>query len=128
MTLDRDVVVLGTGPAGLQAAIHAVRKKVSVLVLGRAPQSSLHQAHLENFCCLGRTDGREFLAAGQEQAKGFGAEFLEEDVVAIAPAGQGFALRTETGETVSCRALVLAMGISRHKLGVPGEKELLGRG
>ena len=47
-----DVIILGTGPAGLQAAIHAARKKVSVLVMGKETKSSLFHAHVENFCCL----------------------------------------------------------------------------
>jgi thioredoxin reductase len=48
-----DVVILGPGPAGLQAAIHAARAKVSVLVMGREHKSSLYKAHVENYCCLG---------------------------------------------------------------------------
>jgi hypothetical protein len=46
-----DVIILGTGPAGLQAAIHAVRTKVSVLVLGKQHKSSLYRAHIQNNCC-----------------------------------------------------------------------------
>ena len=46
---DYDVIILGTGPAGLQAAIHAARKKVSVLVMGKETRSSLFHAHVENF-------------------------------------------------------------------------------
>ncbi len=41
-----DVIILGTGPAGLQAAIHAARKKVSVLVLGKETRSSVYHAHI----------------------------------------------------------------------------------
>ena len=51
-----DVIILGTGPAGLQAAIHAVRAKVSVLVLGKQHKSSLYRAHIENFCCLSKIE------------------------------------------------------------------------
>jgi thioredoxin reductase len=47
-----DVVIMGTGPAGLQAAIHAARKNVSVLVMGKESKSSLFHAHVENFCFL----------------------------------------------------------------------------
>ena len=47
-----DVVILGTGPAGLQAAIHAARAKVSVLVMGREQKSSLYKAHVDNYCCI----------------------------------------------------------------------------
>ncbi|MFH1057637.1 MAG: FAD-dependent oxidoreductase [Pseudomonadota bacterium] len=123
-----DVVVLGTGPAGLQAAIHAVRGKVSVLVLGRAHQSSLFKAHVENYCCLPAFAGPEMLADGRRQATEFGAVFREEDVVAIEPADGGFLVRIEAGGEVAAKALVLAMGVSRHKLGAPGEKELSGKG
>ena len=57
-----DVVILGTGPAGLQAAIHAARKKVSVLVLGKETKSSIFHAHVENFCCLFNVSGEDMLS------------------------------------------------------------------
>lgn len=123
-----DVVILGTGPAGLQAAIHAARKKISVLVLGRRPQSSLYKAHVENFCCLGKIAGQDLLDAGREQAQSFGAQMWDEDVLEVEPQGEGFLIKTESGREVAAGALVLAMGISRNKLGVKGEKELLGKG
>ena len=47
-----DIIILGSGPAGLQAAIHAARRKVSVLVLGRLPKSSAYQTHIENYCLI----------------------------------------------------------------------------
>lgn len=122
------IVILGTGPAGLQAAIHAARKKVSVLVMGRRPKSSLFKAHVENFCCMGGVSGEDLLATGREQARSFGAEFLDEDVTRIEPRLDGFVITAESGNAYKAGAVILAMGISRHKLGVPGEKELLGRG
>ncbi|RJX29646.1 MAG: FAD-binding protein [Desulfarculus sp.] len=124
-----DIVILGTGPAGLQAAIHAARKKRSVLVLGRGHKSSLYKAHVENFCCMPGMGGGEILAAGREQAEKFGARFLDEDVIKIErELDNSFLLSTEGGRRLTAKALILAMGISRHHLGVPGEKELLGRG
>ena len=57
-----DVVILGTGPAGLQAAIHAARKKVSVLVLGKETKSSIFHAHVENFFCLFNVSGEDMLS------------------------------------------------------------------
>lgn len=56
-----DVAILGTGPAGLQAAIHAARKKVSVTVVGKIVKISAYRAHVENFCCLPQTSGEELL-------------------------------------------------------------------
>lgn len=123
-----EVVILGTGPAGLQAAIHAARAKVSVLVLGRGLKSSLFRAHVENYCCLSKISGQDLLEEGRKQAEESGAQFLEEDVVETSSQDGWFAIKVESGREIKCRALILAMGISRNKLGVPGEKELLGKG
>jgi len=123
-----DVIILGSGPAGLQAAIHAARAKVSVLVMGKPSKSSLHRAHIENYCCMERTAGEDLLQQGIQQAEAAGTNFMYEDVVKVSQEDQWFIIRNESGKDLRCRALILAMGISRNKLRVPGEKELLGRG
>ncbi len=124
-----DVIILGTGPAGLQAAIHAARKRAKVLVLGRAESSSLYKAHIENYCCVsGVKTGEELINVGIEQAKGFGATFIEEDVVKTEAKGDFFSVTTESGELYDAYALIMATGISRKGLGVPKEKELVGKG
>ena len=123
-----DVVILGTGPAGLQAAIHAARRKASVLVLGKVGKSSIFHAHVENFCCIFNLTGEEMLEAGQRQAVEFGARFLEEDIVEVVPEGTLFRVTAESGTEFEAKSLVIATGTTRNRLGVPGEKELLGRG
>jgi thioredoxin reductase (NADPH) len=123
-----DVVILGTGPAGLQAAIHASRKKVSVLVLGKENKSSLFNAHVENFCCLFNVTGADMIGNGRKQAAGFGAHFSEADVLSITPQGDGLELKTEEGATIKASALIIATGTHRNRLGVKGEKELTGKG
>lgn len=123
-----DIVILGTGPAGLQAAIHASRAKASVLVLGREHKSSIHRAHVENYCCLSRVDGATLLQEGRVQAQKSGAVFMEEDVIEISGQEGRFRIKLEGGREVMTWTVILAMGISRNKLGLPGEKELLGRG
>lgn len=123
-----DVAILGTGPAGLQAAIHAARKKVSVVVLGKEAKSSLFHAHIENFCCMFDVAGDKMLENGRQQAANFGAQFLDEDVLAIDAQENGYALKTENGTTYSATALIIATGTQRNRLGVPGEKTLLGKG
>jgi thioredoxin reductase (NADPH) len=123
-----EVVILGAGPAGLQAAIHAARAKVSVLVLGRGLKSSLFRAHVENYCCLAKVAGQDLLEGGRRQAEASGAAFSEEDVVETESQDAWYLVKLESGREIKCRALILAMGISRNKLGVPGEKELLGKG
>jgi thioredoxin reductase (NADPH) len=122
------VVILGTGPAGLQAAIHAARKKVSVLVLGKESKSSIFHHHVENYCCVFNTTGEDIIQTGRQQAVSFGAEFRDEDVLAMATEGRRFTLKLEGGDTVEAGAVIIATGTARKQLRVPGEKELLGRG
>ncbi len=125
-----DVVIIGAGPAGIQAAIHASRKKTQVLMLGRIENSALYGAHIENYACIdGVTDGKELLEAGISQITRFGAEVSREDVLKIALGeDKQFTLELETGREVTTRALIFSMGVSKKKLSVPGEKELSGRG
>jgi thioredoxin reductase (NADPH) len=124
-----DVVIIGAGPAGIQAAIHASRKKTRVLVLGRVENSALHGAHIENYAFVaGVSLGADLLHVGLEQAKQFGAETSAEDVLSISQKDEEFHLKLESGTTITTRALIFCMGVSKKKLSVPGEKELLGRG
>jgi thioredoxin reductase (NADPH) len=124
-----DVLIIGAGPAGLQAAINGVRKKATVLVLGRPERSSLYRAHVENYLCVeGVREGGELLAVGIDQIKRFGAEYLAEDVLHIEHASETFAVRIESDRTIKARSLIFATGTSRKKLKVKGEKELSGKG
>jgi thioredoxin reductase (NADPH) len=123
-----DVVILGTGPAGLQAAIHAARRKVSVLVFGKESKSSIFHHHVENYCCVFNTTGEDIITTGRQQAASFGAEFLEEDVLSIAMDEGRFKITLESGIIVGAGAVIIATGTARKRLGAPGEKELLGRG
>ena len=123
-----DVVILGVGPAGLQAAVHAGRRKASVLLLGSARKSSLFTAHIENYFSLFNISGEEMLKRGTAQARQFGAEILEESVIGIAPAEDIFKVTTEGGSAVAAKSIIFATGSKRNTLGVKGEKDLLGRG
>lgn len=95
---------------------------------GRQYKSSLYQAHIENYCCLNGINGKTLLGEGRKQAEKSGTTFLKEDVIGMSREGPLFVVRSESGKEWNSRALVLAMGISRNRLNVPGEKELQGRG
>ena len=123
-----DVVILGTGPAGLQAAIHAARRKVAVLVLGKETKSSLYHAHIENFCCIFKLSGEEMITTGRQQAANFGTQFMDQDVLGIQALEKGFEIRLEDDSTIQAKTLIIATGTQRKRLGAPGEKELLGKG
>ena len=114
-----DAIIMGSGPAGLQAAIHAARKKVSVVLLGRAEKGSLFHAHVENFCCIFNAEGEEMLQAGREQAASFGAELLDEDVLKLSLEDDRIHVKTEDGNEIRGRTLIVATGSTRKMLRVP---------
>lgn len=123
-----DVVIIGAGPAGLQAAIHAARRKVKTIVIGRPDQGALVKAEIENYFGIPRINGKEIVKIGLEQAKNSGATIYEEDVLKAEKVGETFVLHTDQDNEFIARAVILALGISRMRLNAEGEKEFLGRG
>ncbi|MFU8819130.1 MAG: NAD(P)/FAD-dependent oxidoreductase [Desulfurivibrio sp.] len=124
-----DVLIVGSGPAGLQAAVHAVRKKAGVVVLGKPERSSIYRAHVENYLCVdGVSEGGELLAVGLAQARRFGVELLTEDLLSVEQDGELFKVRIESARELTARTLIFATGTARKKLKVKGEKELAGKG
>ena len=113
-----DVVILGTGPAGLQAAIHAARRKVSVLVLGKESKSSIFHHHVENYCCVFNTTGEDIITTGRQQAASFGAEFLEEDVLSIAMGEGRFKITLCTNLPCALSGAGRAAARLKEKLGI----------
>jgi thioredoxin reductase (NADPH) len=125
-----DVVILGAGPAGIQAAIHATRRKTKVLMLGRIENSALYSAHVENYACIEAVvQGKELLEAGIAQLERFGTERIAEDALKIQQEENALlSLELESGRCVHSHAIILAMGTAKNKLRVPGEEEFSGRG
>lgn len=126
--MDCDVAVIGAGPAGIQAAIHSSRKKAATIVIGKASGSAVTGTRIGNYFGTGEVPGEDMLAHGKAQAESTGARFVEENVISAMAGDGSFVLGLESGETVNAKAVILATGISRMKLNVPGEKELFGKG
>ncbi|MBX6423922.1 NAD(P)/FAD-dependent oxidoreductase [Thermosulfurimonas sp. F29] len=125
-----DVVIVGCGPAGLQAAIHAARRKLRTLIFGKPEASALFRAHMENYFGFAeKVSGEELLRNGLSQALRFGAEHRAEDVVSLEALGEeGFRVIPESEEEILAGALILALGVSRRKKKIKGEAELTGKG
>src|SRR5579875_1028437 len=126
----RDVVILGSGPAGLTAAIYAARGDLHPMVLaGRQAGGQLMlTSEVENF--PGFPQGimePELMDKMREQAERFGAEFIDEDATAVDFHGQPLKVMTE-GETHESRSVIIATGASARWLGLPSEARLMGRG
>ena len=129
ITLFADIIIVGAGPAGIQAAIHAARGRAGVVMLGKLNDSAMFGAHVENYFGIrGKTDGSHILENGLHQASGFGVKHIGENVISMSRTGDTFIAVTENGTEISSKAVILAPGVSRLKLNVPGEKELFGKG
>lgn len=123
-----DVTIIGAGPAGLQAAIHASRRKANVTLLGKLTESALWKADIENYLGIESITGQDLLNKGLEQVKNFGTVFFEEEVTSLEKKDDAFIVNTDNGKSILSKSVVLAVGVSRKKLGVPGEKEFFGKG
>jgi thioredoxin reductase (NADPH) len=127
----RDVIIIGSGPAGYTAAVYAARAKLNPLVFEgsvTAGGALMQTTDVENF--PGFPDGimgPELMDAIRKQAERFGAELVSDDVVAVDLTATPKVVRTET-ETYLAKAVIVATGSKYKELGVPGEKELSGRG
>ena len=127
----RDVIVLGSGPAGLTAAIYATRAGLRPLVFEGAEAGGqlMLTTEVENY--PGFADpilGPDLMAAMRKQAERVGSEFLSEDAVQVDLRHRPFRVTSQSGETSETKALIIATGARAKLLGLPGEQRLMGRG
>lgn len=130
-----DVIIVGSGLAGLTASIYASRYKMANLVIGKLPGGTITLAHkVENFPGFTEITGMELAQRVVHQVKALGAEIIPEEVLkvkVVEPNGSGlskFLVESEKGGELEAGALIVTTGTERRKLGVGGEKEYLGRG
>lgn len=125
-----EIIIIGAGPAGLQAGIHSARRRHSVLILGKVEASALFSAHIENyFGFKEKIDGKELLYAGILQAQKFGAEILNEDAVKLEILeDKTFLVETEKDKKFKALTLILAIGVKRKKKVFKREDQYVGKG
>ncbi|MEM0305776.1 MAG: NAD(P)/FAD-dependent oxidoreductase, partial [Thermofilum sp.] len=124
-----DVIIVGAGIAGLTAALYAARQKLSTLVISADLGGQLLLTNeIQNFPGFMSISGLELIRKVEEQAKTYGAEILFDEVTSIAEQENLFTVKTASGNEFQAEAVVLAFGKSPKEMGVPGEKELKGKG
>ena len=127
----RQLVIIGSGPAGLTAALYAARANLSpVLVEGWQSGGQLTTTtEVENFPGFSKgIMGPELMKEMRSQAERFGTEFLTGDVSAVDLKGKPFRLTIDGEQTMETAALIIATGASSIRLGVPNEARLTGYG
>lgn len=132
MTTDvRKVAIIGSGPAGLTAAVYAARANLEPVVIEgfQAGGQLMLTTDVENY--PGFVDGimgPELMEQFRKQAARFGTAYITADVTDIDLSSQPFRISTAEGETVLAHTVIVSTGASAKMLGVPGERELLGHG
>jgi len=125
------VVIIGSGPAGLTAALYAARANLEPLVVrGLQPGGLIATtAEVENYPGFVESIGGFELADNMEkQAARFGARFLDTLVTRVDAGQRPFVLTTDDGQQLTADTLIVSTGASPRKLGVPGEERLANRG
>lgn len=124
-----DIIIIGAGPAGLTAAIYALRAKKRVLLIekGALGGQMTYSPKIENYPGFAALSGNELADKMTEQALALGAEVEIDAVTGLADGGD---IKTVTGESgvYYARAVIIAAGAAHRRLGLPKEEELIGNG
>lgn len=125
-----DVVIIGSGPAGLTAAIYAKRAELETIVIEKEIASGgqvLNTYEVDNYPGLPGINGYDLGMKFREHADKLGAEFVTDDVARVEKADDLFVVVCEEA-SYTTRTVIIATGASHRKLAVPGEEELTGMG
>ena len=125
-----DIIVIGGGPAGMTAALYALRNGKSVLILekhGFGGQIT-YSPKVENWPGTAQMGGNEFADALLDQVMAQGAEVDLAEVLRVEDRGEMKAVFTDDGKVHEAKALIIATGVKHRMLGLPGENELVGEG
>jgi thioredoxin reductase (NADPH) len=128
----RDVIIIGSGPAGWTAAIYTARAGLNPLLIASSVAAGgelMKTTEVENFPGFPEgLMGPDLMANFQAQAERFGTETLLDDVVEVDLRGDVKIVKTGGGKTFEAKTVILATGAAYRELGLPREKELSGHG
>lgn len=128
----REVIIIGSGPAGFTAAIYTARAGLNPLLIASSVEVGgelMKTTEVENYPGFpSGLQGPELMANFQAQAERFGTEVLLDDVTEVDLKGEVKIVKTGNGKTFEAKTVILATGAAYRELGLPREKELSGHG
>ena len=125
-----DLIIIGSGPAGLSAAVYGKRAGLNLLVLEKAPMSGgqvLNTYEVDNYLGLPGMNGFDMGMQFRAHADKLGVEFRETEVLSLSERNGMKSVKTDA-EELEAKTVILATGAVHARLGVPGEEELSGMG
>lgn len=124
------VLIVGSGPAGLMAAVYTARAHMPTFILeGNEPGGALTKTtYIENWPGFGAILGNEVIEMTRKQAQHFGATFVRDSLKTVDTSAWPFKVTTESGTVLYAMTIIIATGSSPLVLGIPGEKEYWGKG
>jgi thioredoxin reductase (NADPH) len=123
-----DSIIIGSGPAGLTAAIYSLRYKLNILVIGKETGGYVPFINkIENYPGFKEINGAELINKIKEQTEALGLKIIEENVIEIRKQGKQFSVKTDKKEYES-KTIIIASGTERKKLGLREEGRFLGKG
>jgi len=124
-----DLVIIGSGPAGLAASVYASRYKLDHMLFGTESGGQMNEIYdIENWLGDVRVSGHDLVARFVAHVENYGVKIQKESVVSVVKREDGnFELKTSRGNYIA-KTLILAMGAHYRKMNIPGEKEFTGRG
>ena len=126
-----DLVIVGSGPAGLSAAVYAKRACLDLLVLEKEMMAGgqiVYTEEVDNYLGFPGTSGFDLAQQFEKHARELDVPFAEGEVTGVEKTEEGWQIQLESGESIETKSIILASGAMHRKLGVPGEKELAGAG
>lgn len=126
-----DLVIIGSGPAGLSATVYAKRACLSILVIEKeafAGGQMVYTEEVDNYLGLNAKSGFELAESFKQHALDLDVSFAEGAVEKIVPKDGKWSLHMESGEDIETKTVLLATGATHRKLGVPGEETFAGVG
>ncbi|HDI10483.1 MAG TPA: FAD-binding protein [Euryarchaeota archaeon] len=123
-----EVLIIGSGAAGLSAAIYSARYNLSTIVLGKDFGLASEAPIVENYPGIREIQGLKLIQEMQEQAKSLGAELILGEEVTRIKREKKYWLAETHSEKYLGKAVIIATGSRKRKLGIKGEEEFVGRG